>query len=126
MNCTVVDNESLGIDGTPLTGGLLVEANFIPDLSIANTIFWNNSPNQIYSEKEINPTYCIIQDGYVTGTQITDSDPLFIGGGNYHIIFGSPCIDSGTSLKPDILNDIDGDLRPMGTRFDIGADEYAF
>jgi hypothetical protein len=53
-----------------------------------------------------------------------DSDPLFIGTGNYHLTINSPCIDTGTSLNPDVLTDIDGDIRPQGNHFDIGADEY--
>ena len=35
---------------------------------------------------------------------------------------GSSCIDAGTDVG--IFIDIDGDVRPLGTGYDIGADEY--
>ena len=51
-------------------------------------------------------------------------DPLFIQANNYHLMEPSPCIEGGTSDgAPDI--DIDGDSRPRGAGYDIGADEYA-
>ena len=44
-------------------------------------------------------------------------------GNNYHIQADSPAIDAGTD--EGILIDIDADLRPQTTLFDIGADEAA-
>ncbi|MGB5293308.1 MAG: choice-of-anchor Q domain-containing protein [Thermoanaerobaculia bacterium] len=35
---------------------------------------------------------------------------------------GSAAIDTGVDVG--ILDDIDGDIRPLGAGFDIGADEY--
>ncbi len=51
-----------------------------------------------------------------------DSDPLFVGGGDYHLTSGSPCIDAGKDAR--VYMDIDGDVRPMGAGFDMGSDEY--
>jgi hypothetical protein len=46
--------------------------------------------------------------------------------GNYHLSDASPAIDMGTAGKNGIsapLTDIDGDTRPAGAGYDIGADE---
>lgn len=45
------------------------------------------------------------------------------GGGNYHIGPTSVAIDTG--VDADVTIDIDGDPRPIGAGFDIGADEYS-
>ena len=42
-------------------------------------------------------------------------------GGDYHIGPGSAAIDAG--VDAGVLTDIDGDPRPIGPSFDIGADE---
>ncbi|MBM4319590.1 MAG: DUF1565 domain-containing protein, partial [Deltaproteobacteria bacterium] len=51
-------------------------------------------------------------------------DPRFVDRerGDYHLGEGSPCIDSGLELE-QASTDIDGELRPRGAGFDIGADE---
>ena len=51
-----------------------------------------------------------------------DVDPLFVGAADYHLTACSPCIDAG--IYACICTDMDGDLRPKGFGFDIGADEF--
>jgi fibronectin-binding autotransporter adhesin len=50
-------------------------------------------------------------------------DPLFVDPADhdYHIQSGSPAIDSG--VDAGLTTDLDGDPRPQGEGFDIGADE---
>lgn len=50
-------------------------------------------------------------------------DPMFVDRalGNYHLTAGSPAIDM-VDAGPSF--DFEGDARPQGIRFDIGADEY--
>jgi hypothetical protein len=45
-------------------------------------------------------------------------------GNNYHLKPDSPAVDSGASLV-DVPDDLEGNPRPLGGGFDIGAYEYA-
>jgi len=51
---------------------------------------------------------------------ITGLDPLLDGGA--HLMRGSPAIDAG--VHSSLITDIDGDPRPYGAGYDIGADEW--
>lgn len=118
-NCTIAGNVS-GSDG----GGIKL-TNPNTNLVLTNSIVWGNTPDQIYEALGATATasYCNIE-GVYPGTENITADPLFINSenGDYHIQFLSPCRDAGTSSNaPD--TDIDGDARPIGNGYDIGADE---
>jgi len=59
----------------------------------------------------------------LTGTVNIWGHPAFVdpGGGNYHLGPGSAAIDAG--VDAGVTADIDGDPRPIGAGYDIGADE---
>jgi parallel beta-helix repeat protein len=62
--------------------------------------------------------------GFTKGPNDIFDDPLFVDSenGDYHLQAGSPCIDAGTSYgAPD--TDMDGNLRPNGEGYDMGAYE---
>jgi len=60
----------------------------------------------------------------VAGTNTVLGDPHFVNafGGDYHLGLGSAAVDAG--VDADVTTDIDGDVRPLGAGFDIGADEW--
>ena len=107
-------------------------------LTIRNSILWGDSAsdwNELYLKdvSSVSVSHCNIQGGlesayiYPESTPVAwldgnfDADPLFVGDGDYHLSETSPCIDAGTAAG--VLTDIDGDLRPQGAGFDVGADE---
>jgi uncharacterized repeat protein (TIGR01451 family) len=61
----------------------------------------------------------------VTGTINLWGDPLFRDpdADDYHLRFGSPAIDAG--VDAGIRVDLDGESRPYGAGYDLGADEFA-
>ena len=60
---------------------------------------------------------------YIETNPITGQDPLL--NNTYHLLFGSPAIDAGTPVYW-VSHDIDGDPRPQGAAYDIGADEFLY
>lgn len=63
---------------------------------------------------------------YFRGGNVT-KDPMFAvpERGNFHLLGGSPCIDSGEAGAPELPEvDFEGDPRVVGMAADIGADEY--
>ncbi len=65
-------------------------------------------------------SYSDVQGGFA-GTGNIDADPLFIGGGDYHLRVGSPCADEGTSAGAP-THDIEG--TPRDAAPDMGAYEW--
>jgi hypothetical protein len=63
--------------------------------------------------------------GYDTHSIISDPTQLFVhpDSGNYHLLPGTPAVDAGISLA-DVLDDLEGNPRPSGMDYDVGAYEY--
>jgi len=116
MNCTIARNMA------PLRAGFSL--NNSPAI-ITNSIVWGNlfDPQIGYVGSIPAITYSDIQNGY-SGTGNIDQDPLFVDevGGDYHLQGTSPCINTATSTGAP-ASDWDGDVRPNGSGFDMGADE---
>ena len=117
-NCTIVGNSS-----SEFGGGVYCYDDSSPILT--NCILWMNSAvdgPEIYVYSG-NPTvrYSDVEGGW-TGEGNMDVDPIFIGPGDYHLAEASPCIDAGT--ESGVYRDLEGEVRPLGDGFDMGADEY--
>ena len=74
-------------------------------------------------------SYCNIGDIYgslTTSNSIISVDPLFANpeAGDFHLLYGSPCIDAGDPAYGGGEKDMDDESRPFNTRVDIGADEF--
>lgn len=97
---TIAVSHTVGIQNQGATGTLV--ENY--------TLYFGNTANTV---------------GSVVGNQGTfTGDPAFVDApnGDYHITSVSEARDAGTNAG--VLEDIDGQPRPDGAGFDIGADEY--
>ncbi len=95
------------------------------DLSISCSVIWGHT-SSINSSSE-NVTYTDVQGGYA-GTGNLDTNPLFVGGDDYHLQSSSPLIDRCVSGPASL--DIDGEARPIiratgASPYDMGADEVS-
>jgi hypothetical protein len=131
-NCTISHNAT---NASGYAGGVHADAS--AHLILHNCVLWGNENagglNQIESSgATATVTHSNVQGGW-PGTGNIDAEPLFvdprppaaapIAEGNYHLLRGSPSIDSGDAmLAPD--HDIDGDARPVGAGYDMGSDEH--
>src|SRR5262249_41354354 len=57
----------------------------------------------------------------VIATQFVNSSP---GSVDLHLLVGSDAVNKGAGLSATFTRDIDDEARPVGTAWDIGADEY--
>ena len=93
---------------------------------MTNCILWGNRAGHAsayYEAQVFGPVvlaYSDVEGGFPSSTVI-NLDPRFVGGGDYHLLPDSPCIDAGVAVE--VLGDMDGDDRPEGCGFDMGADE---
>jgi hypothetical protein len=68
-------------------------------------------------------TYSLYNDVVVAGTGNLAGDPSFVAADDLHINFGSPARDKADPASTQ-NEDFDGEHRPHGPGFDIGADEH--
>ena len=117
VNCTIRNNRASARGGGICANG---------SVTATNSILWGNTPDEILTGLggSMNATYCDIESGF-TGEGNIDANPLFFTLSDHHLSSVSPCLDAGISEgAPD--RDIDGDPRPQGSGYDIGADEYTY
>jgi hypothetical protein len=120
LNCTVV--------GAGLSDGVRVDSGPVT-LYMTNTIvsgFWTGVENTAPLTATVRSSHTLLwnntNDG-LSGDSPVYQNPRF-GADGYHISLGSAAVDAGAAVP--LGNDIDGDPRPNGPAWDIGADEAQF
>lgn len=151
--CTIADNVALqpktsvfGSKGNDFGAGVFGSS----EVTVAGSILWGNSPDQIAEYDCDNVTYCDIEDDACVGSKENLTvDPLFVApgywaaitdpqtpveagtldavwmSGDYRLSGVSPCIDAGDPLATATAEDIDldGQVRLSGAAVDMGAYE---
>ncbi|MCB0542919.1 MAG: hypothetical protein KDC70_05360, partial [Saprospiraceae bacterium] len=116
---------------TANTGGAIRNVNSSSPV-ITNSIFWgDNTEIENDAGSAATVDHCIVQGGYPGGTNILDTDPLFIDQpdyadaedtvGNLRLQPCSPAVDAGTDAG--VTDDLDGNMRPVNLTADMGAFE---
>jgi hypothetical protein len=109
-------------------GGIKIEYSSATNMRIRNNIASQNRNSQIDNAAGGNAAVTnnlIDGSGGTTGSSSVTGSPQFVNpsGGDFHIQSGSPAIDKGTSTDAPAV-DFDGNSRPKGAGYDIGAFEY--
>lgn len=111
---TVADN----VAATNVAKSLICTA--VGTQRIANNIFHSGDPQQV-SDNNCDLQFNVSNENLGGSSNITGS-PMFIGGGNFHLMPGSEGVDDADPAAT-LSDDFDGDDRPQGSARDVGADE---
>lgn len=145
INCLITDNTWEGIladadDATSVTvfnctlaanrDGLLQVGGTV---TVTNSILASNTQDGLDRQGgTMDHSYNLLFDnaasdynGTTAGTAELLADPLFVDPwlGDYHLGDGSPAINSGTDAAGMADDDLEGNARPIGTRWDMGCYE---
>jgi parallel beta-helix repeat protein len=124
-NNTITGNTA----GNDSGGGTQIIGNII---YCYNNIIWGNTAptgGDVYLNASgvaegYNNDYANMAGSWTSSDGNISTDPLFVGGGDYHLSPNSPCIDRGLNSAPGIpATDFEGDPRVIGSAPDMGADE---
>jgi hypothetical protein len=136
-NLTMLNNTLVGNTADSATGIWLKQCI---TTTIQNNIFAYQDNGQKHissdagdpSESTLTAGYnCVYRGAGLIPTRLADpydvwnENPLFVdkANGDYHLQANSPCVDAGKILD-SVTDDLDGNPRPVGSGYDIGAYEF--
>jgi len=128
-----ITNCTFSLNSADITGGAFHGNMYSEAPKIHNSICWQDTPDEldiVTASGYLDVSYCDVQGGWTgPGSHNIDANPDFVGLGNYHLLFGSPCIDSASNgYGPD--DDLEGISRPRDgdgdttATCDMGVYEY--
>jgi len=134
-NITFINNTLYHNGNNNWGGGIQLENPDASGIVIRNNIFSQNLLFQISNESSgenltvdhnLLHNYTREYEYEIRGTDCVEGDPEFVGplGADFHLRHSSPAIDQGSSTNAPSA-DYDGNQRPQGAGYDIGAYEYA-
>jgi predicted outer membrane repeat protein len=137
-NCTISRNSAANAGGAIYIDGLTMYPT-----TVTNSILWYNSTGtgvgaQMAVRGHLSVGYSDVQQGEPGIALFGDDailswgagniidDPSFVNSSNdFHLVFGSPCIDTGINSAPGVgIVDFDGNTRIVNGTVDMGAYEY--
>ncbi|KAA0003386.1 MAG: hypothetical protein FE048_01635 [Thermoplasmata archaeon] len=132
-NIKVINNNFYNNGEGVWGGGISVENSDAENIVIRNNICSQNLLFQIQVEvsvQNLTVDHNLI-DGYrgyedeIYGDDYVEGDPMFVNpsGADFHLQKNSPAIDNGSPINAP-TDDFDGNPRPQGKGYDIGAYEY--
>ncbi|MDP6524503.1 MAG: choice-of-anchor Q domain-containing protein [Kiritimatiellia bacterium] len=128
ISSATIEGNDVGIQAEDKYG----EPNVTILFFITNSIIEADNTGSDPVHTDYDPTNIVIHYSNVgepwPGTGNISSDPMFINGGeqNYRFQALSPCVDAGTNVAGLAgLLDLDGNLRLLGERIDMGAYEQS-
>jgi len=129
----ILTNNTITENNSNYYGGGLCLGNY-GTANCSNNIIWGNTATtnggdiSLFSSGtayDYNNNYSQLYGSWTISGGKINFDPLFVGGGDYHLQPGSPCINKGTNDAPELPeHDFEGDPRIRGGTVDIGADEF--
>jgi hypothetical protein len=130
----IVNNTLYNNGGSGWGGGIMIDNPQAQGILIRNNIASQNLSFQIRLDVTFPPQQATVDHnlingfrgivGEIRGNDYVEGDPLFIDApaGNLHLQPLSPAIDGAIALGAPPM-DMDGQPRPQGPAYDIGADE---
>ncbi|MCP4711916.1 MAG: BACON domain-containing protein, partial [Planctomycetes bacterium] len=134
-NIKIINNTLYNNGAGGWGGGIAVDNPNIQDVVIRNNIVSQNITFQMEVEPDVSMSNLTVDHnlihgyrGYgdeIKGTDFVEGDPLFVNASSadFHLKENSPAIDTGSSTNAP-SDDYDGNSRPRGSGYDIGAYEY--